>query len=207
MKRIALSLLLALSFVAPAQAGEAPQPQGEFHKHILKKTEAERRKSKPKEWWGKGVVVFSKTDIPRLGKVKEVEPTVETSFTSGDTFHARVYLPVNLGKVPGGYPPALIYRVYVDGKHARDTEAKGDARPEPAWSSWILDLPADLKGTFDAISPGKHDIRLEIWSSDEQKRVTVYTDKDSGKVVGAEKDSVNFGKFLAAGDFTYEKAE
>jgi hypothetical protein len=195
-----LTLLLVLSFSAKALAGEAAQPQGEFHKYIVKKTDEERRKTKSKEWWGKGVVVFSKTDIPRLGKTKEVEPTVQTSFKSGDAFYARIYLPKNVGTVP-----ALIYRVYVDGKHARDVESKGDTRPEAAWSSWVLDLPDHLKGAFDSMSEGKHDVRLEIWSSDEQKRLTIYTDKDSGKVVGAEKDSVNFGKFLAAGDFTYEK--
>jgi hypothetical protein len=202
---ILLFSMFVFALAASHVFGQA-QPQGEFHKYIIKKTEDERHKSKGKEWWGAGVICFSKTDIPRTGKISEVEPTLETNFKSGDVFFGRVYLTTNLGNLPGtGMPEEIEYRFYCEGKMIYHAGAKGDAMPESGWSSWALDLPSNFENAFEAIPDGKHVVRIEIWSSKEYEEVTEYKDEETNKTVGFTKENQNAGKFIAAGEFTFEK--
>jgi hypothetical protein len=207
MKKLFLVILsmFVCSLYSEKIAAQA-QPQGEFHKYIVKKTDDERHKTKSKEWWGAGVVCFSKTDIPRMGKKAEVEPTLETNFKSGDVFFGRVYLTTNLGNLPGtGMPEEIEYRFYCEGKMIYHAGAKGDALPDAEWSSWALDLPSNFEHGFDAIPEGKHVVRIEIWSGKEYEEVTEYKDEETNKTVGFTKENQNAGKFIASGEFTYEK--
>jgi hypothetical protein len=202
-------IFLFLLFICAVRGDEIfaqAQPQGEFHKYIVKKVDAERHKNKSKEWWGAGVICFSKSDIPRMGKTSEVEPTLESTFKSGDVFFGRVYLTTSLGDLPGtGMPEEIVYRFYCEGKMIYHAGAKGDAMPEASWSSWALDLPSNFEKGFEAIPEGKHVVRIEIWSSKEYEEVTEYKDEETDKTVGYTKENQNAGKFIASGEFTYEK--
>lgn len=182
-----------------------PQAQGEFHKHIVKKTDDERRTTKSKEWWGAGVIMFSKTDIPRTGTIKEVTPMLSKSFTADDKFVGRVYLPKSVNQMDGAAPEAITYRVYVDNaSRPFIVEAKGEAMPEGDWSSWLIDFPDNFQTAMNSIEGGKHNVRVEVWSSKEVETTTIYTDEND-KAVAYSKDNDNKGKFWAAGEFTLTK--
>ena len=183
----------------------AQQPQGEFHKYIVKKTDDERRKTKNQEWWGAGVIMFSKEDIPRMGTIKEVTPMLQNSFSDGDKFVGRVYGTKHLGGLEGGMPESILYRLIENGKAVYEIESKGEYMPESEWSSWLIDLPSDLEKGFDKLEPGKHDLRIEVWSSREVEVLTEWKDKASDKTVGFTKENENRGTFLASGTFTFEK--
>lgn len=197
---LAFSILLSSGTVCLAQ-----QPQGEFHKHIVKKTDDERRKTKGKEWWGAGVIMFSKQDIPRLGTIKEVQPMLSTSFSADDKFVGRVYLPKSVDQMDGAKPEAILYRIYID-KNARpfEVEAKGETMPEGEWSSWLIDFPENVQTAWNSIPEGKHTITVEVWSSKEVETTTIYTDEND-KAVAYSKDTDNKGKFWAHGTFEVTK--
>jgi hypothetical protein len=182
------------------------QEQGEFHKHIVKKTDDERRKSKGKEWWGAGVVVFSSDEIPRAGTISEIEPILKNEFNEGETFYGRIFLPWSVGEIQDGQAPeSFDYRMYVNGKLHYQAGVEGEYMPDPEWSSWYWILPEDLENGFNSLPSGKLNIRMEVWSSLEYKRETTYHDKDTGKAVFSETTNENAGKFCAAGDFIYNK--
>lgn len=198
---IALYILWALS----GQPVFSQQPHGEFHKFVLKKADDERRKTKSKEWWGTGVICFSSEEIPRLGTVAEVQPLLKTSFEEGDKFVGRVYAMTHLGGLPGGMPDEIEYRIIEKGKVLYRVGLKGEALPEAEWSSWLIDLPADLQKGFDDLGPGDHSLRIEVWSGREEEVLTEWKDKETDKTVGYTKDKENRGKFLASGELVYEK--
>jgi hypothetical protein len=190
--------LVAISLKSFAQ----PQPQGEFHKYIVKKTDDERKKTKSKEWWGAGVIVFSKTDIPRTGTIKEVTPMISNSFTIDDKFVGRVYLPRSVNQMDAAKPEVITYRLYIDNaSRPFIVEAKGDVMPEGDWSSWLIDFPDNFTTAMNSIEAGKHNVRVEVWSSKEVETTTIYTDEND-KAVAYSKDNDNKGKFWAAGEFT-----
>jgi hypothetical protein len=183
-----------------------PQEQGEFHKYIVKKTEEERRKTKGKEWWNAGVVVFSSEEIPRTGSIEEVEPTIESEFNDGDTFFGRIFLPVSIGELQNGQPPqSFDYRMYVNGKLHYKAGVEGEYMPESEWSSWYWILPEDLQKGFDSLGSGKNTIRLEVWSNLYYDQETTYVDKDSGKEMFSTTEEENAGKFCASGELIYHK--
>ncbi len=199
--------LLFLFILAINAAGfsQAPQVQGEYHKYIVKKTDDERKKNKSKEWWGAGVIMFSKQDLPREGKIKETEAMLQTKFTADDKFVGRVYLPRAVNKMDAKMPEALTYRVYVD--NAAQPFMVGVAKsvmPEGGWSSWLIDFPDNVQTAMNSITEGEHKVRIEIWSSREVETTTVYTDENN-KAVAYSKDNDNKGKFWASGDFTLTK--
>ncbi|MBN8217462.1 MAG: hypothetical protein J0L75_12525 [Spirochaetes bacterium] len=203
MKRLPFMLSLLLP-VGRLFAGD-PQPQGEFHQAIVKKTDEERRATKGKEWWGAGVICFAPGDqIPRLGKKAEVEAMLRTSFKRGENFTGRVYLPRHVGGMDEQEPVSLLYRMIVGGKMLYQVELKGDVKPDPEWSSWMIDLPADLQKGFDALASGTHSVRIEVWSSREAVKTTLWVD-ENGKPLGKTQESVNKGKFWASGEFNWTK--
>ncbi len=193
--------LLGTAITVQAQ----PQPQGEFHKHIVKKTDDERKTTKGKEWWGKGVIVFSRQDIPRLGTIKEVQPMLSKSFSHDEKFVGRVYLPKSVNQMDGAKPEAIIYRIYID-KNARpfEVEAKGETMPDGDWSSWLIDFPDNVETAWNSIPEGKHTITVEVWSSKEVETTTIYTDEND-KAVAYSKENDNKGKFWAHGTFEVTK--
>ena len=183
----------------------AQQPQGEFHKYIVKKTDDERRKSKGAEWWGAGVIVFSKDDIPRMGTTQEVMPMLQSEFSEGDKFVGRIYCQKHLGGLANGMPESILYRLIENGKAIYEIESKGEYLPEAEWSSWLIDLPSDMEKGFDKLESGKHQLRIEVWSSREVEVVTEWKDSETNKTVGFTKENENRGKFLASGDLIYVK--
>jgi hypothetical protein len=203
MKRHILSAFAALLIATVSFA--QPQAQGEYHKFIVKKTDDERKASKGKEWWGAGVIMFSKQDIPRTGTIKEVQPMLSNSFSIDDKFVGRVYLPKSVNQMDGAKPEAITYRIYID-KESRPyiTEAKGETMPDGDWSSWLIDFPDNVQTAFNNIPEGKHTIRVEVWSSKEIETTTIYTDEND-KAVAYSKDTDNKGKFWAAGSFDITK--
>jgi hypothetical protein len=201
-KKISLILLLCLAF---SNCFSQAQPQGEYHKYIVKKTDEERKKTKPKEWWGAGVIMFSKQDIPREGSIKEVEPMLSKTFKAGETFVGRVYLPRAVDQMDALAPEALSYRVYID--NASRPYLVGvakDVMPDGTWSSWLLDFPDNFQTAMNSISAGTHTVRVEVWSSKEVETTTVYLDEND-KAVAYDKETDNKGKFWAAGEFTITK--
>jgi hypothetical protein len=201
MKNIFLSLFLASAVTAYSQV----QPQGEYHKFIVKKTDDERRTTKSKEWWGAGVIMFSKQDIPREGKTAQVQAMLQSSFKASDKFVGRVYLPKSVGQMDAAPPEALTYRVYVDNaSRPYLVEVPKDHMPEKEWSSWLIDFPDNFETAMNSIEPGTHKIRVEVWSSREVEKTTVYTDEND-KAVAVTKENDNKGKFWAAGEFTLTK--
>lgn len=197
-----LIIMVALFCAWPAFA---QQPQGEFHKYIVKKTDDDRRKTKGAEWWGAGVIVFAKEDIPRMGTIKEVTPMQQSEFSEGDKFIGRVYCQKHLGGLDGGMPQSILYRLIENGKAVYEIESKGEYMPESEWSSWLIDLPADMEKGFDKLEAGRHQLRIEVWSSREVEEVTEWKDSETNKTVGFTKENKNRGKFLASGELTYVK--
>jgi len=206
MKKI-FFLFVTLVLISSASAQKVkPQPQGEFHKAIVKKTDEERRKTKGKEWWGAGVIIFSRREIPRLGTTKEVEPIMQNEFNTGEKFVGRVFLPTHLSGLEGGMPDRLYYKMISDSKQIGTiTESKGDKLPDAEWSSWMIDFPDDLKSGFESLPSGESKVRIEIWSSTQFDKVTIYKDKESGKTLGLAKEKDSGGKFIASGEFTFKK--
>ena len=202
-----MKALITTLFIAAFSANiySQAQPQGEYHKYIVKKTDDERKKTKSKEWWGAGVIMFSKQDIPREGKIKEVESMLETNFNDGDKFVGRVYLPRPVNKMDAVPPQSLIYRIYIDNASTPyQVGVRKDVMPEGGWSSWLLDFPDNFQTAMNSISEGSHKVRVEIWSSREVEVKTVYTD-ENGKPLAFSKDTDNKGKFWASGEFTITK--
>jgi hypothetical protein len=199
------SLLILLFTFAFSNAFSQAQPQGEYHKFIVKKTDDERKKTKPETWWGAGVIMFSKQDIPRAGTIKEVEPMLSKTFKADDKFVGRVYLPKSVDQMDAMAPEALTYRVYIDNA-ARPylVGVAKDVMPEGTWSSWLIDFPDNFQTAMNSITEGTHQVRVEVWSSKEVETTTVYTDEND-KAVAVSKDTDNKGKFWASGEFTLIK--
>lgn len=168
------TIFLVVAFWANQPILAQPQPQGEYH-HALMKNQKDAF----------GVIVFSKKEIPRLGKATEIEPLLAESFMSSDSFWARVFLPKHLGAIEGGMPKSLVYRLIVSGTLIFETEIKDEYLPVPEWSSWMLQLPNDLQKGFHLLPPGESAVSLEIWSGKSNKS--------------------NFDKPLAIGKFFYKK--
>jgi hypothetical protein len=161
MKR--LLLLTATLLVADLSFGQ-PQPQGEFHQHLFKKSHTERvQQGKSSEMIG--VVVFSTQEIPRLGTIKEIEPILGTEFRRYQCVWARCFLPKHLGALPGGMPNRIVYRMIVDGKQHYEKELTGEYLPLPEWSSWMIQLPDALQEGYDTLPPEPVQLRLEVWAS------------------------------------------
>ncbi|MCE3280770.1 MAG: hypothetical protein K0S44_2961 [Bacteroidetes bacterium] len=198
-------LLLFLSSFAVSNCFSQAQPQGEYHKHIVKKTDDERKATKSKEWWGAGVIMFSKQDIPRTGSIKETEAMLSNTFNADEKFVGRVYLPRAVNKMDAAPPEALTYRVYIEGI-ARPfvVGVAKDVMPEGDWSSWLLDFPDNFQTAMSAVPEGTHKVKIEVWSSKEVETTIVYTDEND-KAVAYSKDTDNKGKFWAAGEFTLVK--
>jgi hypothetical protein len=204
MKTKILSILIICCFVSFKGFSQA-QPQGEYHKHIVKTTDAERQKTKSKEWWGAGVIMFSKQDIPRTGTIKEVQPMISNTFNADDKFVGRVYLPRSVDAMDAAAPEALTYRVYIDdAKTPYLVGVAKDVMPEGSWSSWLIDFPDNFQTAMNSITEGTHKIRIEVWSSKEVETTTIYTDEND-KAVAYSKDTDNKGKFWASGEFTLIK--
>lgn len=190
---------------ATAAYSQAAQPQGEYHKYIVTKTDNERRKTKSKEWWGAGVLMFSKKDIPREGKIKETEAMLETNFNGDEKFVARVYLPRAVNKMDAKMPESLVYRVYIDdSSQPYQVGVAKKVMPEGGWSSWLIDFPDNVQTAMNSIIEGKHKVRFEIWSSREVEATTVYVDENN-KPIAYSKENDNKGKFWASGDFEITK--
>jgi hypothetical protein len=204
MKTKLLLLICILSFSVSNCFSQA-QPQGEYHKYIVKKTDDERQKTKPKEWWGAGVIMFSKQDIPRTGTIKEVEPMLSKTFKADDKFVGRVYIPRSVDQMDPVAPEALTYRVYIDNA-ARPylVGVAKDVMPDGTWSSWLLDFPENFQTAMSSITEGTHTVKVEVWSSKEVETTTLYMDEND-KAVAYSKDTDNKGKFWAAGEFTITK--
>ncbi len=158
-----LLLLTATLFVADLLFGQ-PQPQGEFHQHLFRKSHTEHlhRKKLPEII---GVVVFSSQEIPRLGTIKEIEPILGTEFRRYQTVWARFFLPKHLSALPGGTPKRMIYRMVVDGKLHYEKELTEEYLPMPEWSSWMIQLPDALQEGYDRLPPDPVRLRLEVWVS------------------------------------------
>ncbi len=202
MKKILLTLFLTVS---AAKIYSQAQPQGEYHKYIVLKTDADRKKNKTKEWWGAGVIMFSKQDIPRVGGTKETEAMLETNFKDGEKFVGRVYLPRAVSKMDVKMPEALIYRVYIDnGSQPYQVGVAKDVMPEAGWSSWMIDFPENVQTAMKSITEGQHKVRVEVWSSREVDVKKVYVDENN-KPIAFSKDTDNKGKFWASGEFTITK--
>lgn len=198
-----LSLLLVTLTIAGFS--QTPQPQGEYHKYIVKKTDDDRKKNKNKEWWGAGAIMFSKQDIPRTGKIKEVEAMLATEFSADEKFVGRVYLPRPVNKMDVKMPEGLIYRLYIDdAKQPYQVGVKKEVMPEGGWSSWLIDFPENVQTAMNSLTEGKHKVRVEIWSSREVQNNIVYVDENN-KPVAYSKETDNKGKFWAAGEFNITK--
>lgn len=205
MKKVSLFCMAFSLCVLCGSKVFSQQPQGEFHKYIVKKTDDEQRKTKGQEWWGAGVIVFSKEDIPRMGTTNEITPMLQNSFSDGDKFVGRVYCAKHLGGLEGGMPESILYRLIEKGKAVCEIESKGEYMPESEWSSWLIDLPSDLEKGFEQLESGTHDLRIEVWSSREVEVLTEWKDKETDKTVGFTKENENRGKYLASGTFTFKK--
>jgi hypothetical protein len=204
MKTKLFFLIFFCMFTAASCLSQA-QPQGEYHKFIVKKTDEERQKTKSQEWWGAGVIMFSKQDIPRTGSIAEVEPMLSKIFNDDDKFVGRVYLPKSVDQMDATPPEALTYRVYVDDASTPYLVGVAkDVMPDGTWSSWLLDFPDNFQTALRSITVGKHAVRIEIWSSKEVETTTLYTDENNNAVAYS-KDTDNKGKFWAAGEFTFIK--
>lgn len=200
-----LFILLLLTSFTTSNCFSQAQPQGEYHKHIVKKTDDERKATKSKEWWGAGVIMFSKQDIPRTGTIKETEAMLSSTFNADDKFVGRVYLPRSVDKMDAMVPEALTYRVYID--NASRPYLVGvakDIMPDLTWSSWLIDFPDNFQTAMNSVTEGTHKIRVEVWSSKEVETTTVYIDEND-KAVAYSKDTDNKGKFWASGEFTLIK--
>ncbi|MBC7696066.1 MAG: hypothetical protein H7141_11540 [Burkholderiales bacterium] len=197
MKKTILGILfLAISSFGFSQA----QPQGEFHKSILKKTEVERKKSKPQEWWNKGVIVFSKQEIKRLGTNAETKKNITSTFKDGDTIYGRAFMPKSIGQLERK-ASGIITRIYIDGKLSNfELLYSGETMLDNAWSSWSYIFPEDYPKMYDDLSEGEHIFKMEIWTDVPTEKTTTYVDEND-KAVGTTKEQINRGQFLGAGEF------
>ena len=199
MKNLLLSgLLLSAIWTVNAQ----PQPKGEFHKYIVKKTDDERRKTKNQEWWNKGVIVFAETDIPRLGSTKEVEAMLRTSFVPGQEFRGRVYLPQSIGEL-NPKPSMIFYHLFIDGKKA-DTKVvlTGSSLPDEEWSSWLIDFPEYFKDEWPKLASGSFLCRIECWAAYSEDETTVFVNEND-QILASHTEKKGKIKFLASGEFTW----
>jgi hypothetical protein len=159
-----LLLLTATLFVADFLSVQSlsaqPQPQGEFHQQLFKKSD-KRAKASPEV----GTVVFAAQEIPRLGTVKEIESILGSEFRRYQSVWARFFLPKHLGALPDGMPKRIIYRMIVEGKLHYEKELTGDYLPLPEWSSWMIQLPDALQEGYDRLPPEPVRLRLEVWTS------------------------------------------
>ncbi|MCD6019468.1 MAG: hypothetical protein K0S53_2589 [Bacteroidetes bacterium] len=195
-KTIAGLLFLAISNIAFSQA----QPQGEFHKSIIKKTEEIRKKTKPQEWWNKGVIVFSKQEIKRLGTVAETQKNITSTFKADDTFYGRAFMPKSIGQLERK-PSGIITRFYIDGKLSNfELLYSGENMLDDAWSSWSYIFPEDFPKMYDDLTTGEHTFKMEIWTDVPTEKTTTYVDEND-KTVGTTKEQINRGQFLGAGEF------
>lgn len=195
-KSIAVILFLVISSFVFSQA----QPQGEFHKSILKKTDDVRRKNKSEEWWNKGVIVFSKQDIKRQGTIVETEKNITSTFKDGDTFYGRAFIPKSIGQLERK-PSGIITRFYVDDKLSNfELLYSGENMLDDAWSSWSYIFPEDYPKMYDDLSAGEHIFKVEIWTDVPTEKTTTYVDEND-KAVGSTKEQINKGQFLGAGEF------
>lgn len=154
-----LLLLTVLLLVAKSLLAQ-PQPQGEFHQQLFKKSD-KRTKAFPEV----GVIVFASQEIPRLGTVKEIEPILGNEFRRYQSVWARFFLPKHLGALPDGMPKRIIYRMIVEGKLHYEKELTSDYLPLPEWSSWMIQLPDALQEGYDTLPPEPVHLRLEVWAS------------------------------------------
>ncbi|MFN3344170.1 MAG: hypothetical protein ACK4XY_08565 [Chloroherpetonaceae bacterium] len=154
-----LLLLTTLLLIAKSLLAQ-PQPQGEFHQQLFKKS-GKRAKASPEI----GVVVFAAQEIPRLGTVKEIEPMLGNEFRRYQSVWARFFLPKHLGALPDGMPKRIIYRMIVEGKLHYEKELTDDYLPLPEWSSWMIQLPDALQEGYDTLPPEPVRLRLEVWAS------------------------------------------
>ncbi len=154
-----LLLLTALLLIATSLLAQ-PQPQGEFHQQLFKKS-GKRAKVSPEV----GAVVFAAQEIPRLGTVKEIEPILGSEFRRYQSVWARFFLPKHLGALPDGMPKRIIYRMIVEGKLHYEKELTDDYLPLPEWSSWMIQLPDALQEGYDTLPPEPVHLRLEVWAS------------------------------------------
>lgn len=192
---IAFTQLVALAQV---------QPQGEYHKAILKKTNEIRKKTKPANWLNKGVIMFSKTEINRLVSAAAGEKQMATKFTEGETIYGRAFLTVNVGKLER-QATEIITRFTIDGKKGNAViNYTGENMIDANWSSWMYIFPEDATQIFEDLEPGDHVIKLEIWTTSMMTKTTTYVDQDDNKV-GKTKEDINMGQFIGAGEFIYTK--
>lgn len=199
-KIIAGTFLILMNYTSFAQA----QPQGEFHKHILKKTNEIRKTTKPENWLNKGVIVFSSQEIKRLGTIAETEKNISTKFNVGETFYGRAYMPISIGQLERK-PLAIITRFYLDGKmYNSEIIYKDDSMLDDAWSSWSYIFPEDMPKMADNLTPGEHIFKMEIWTDVPTEKTTTYVDEND-KAVGTKKEEINLGQFLGAGEFIIVK--
>jgi hypothetical protein len=203
MKSLLFSLLAIFSMLV---TNAQPQSKGEFHKHILKKTDDERRKTKNQEWWNKGVIVFSETDIPRLGTIKEVEPILLNSFEAGQKFTGRVYLTQSLGEYDPK-PSMIFYHLFINGKKAETKVVTiGENLPEDEWSSWLIDFPEYFESEWSEMESGKFLCRVECWAAYSEDETTVFVDEND-KILASHTEKKGKIKFLASGEFNYLNGE
>lgn len=199
-KIIAGAFLMLINCISFAQA----QPQGEFHKYILKKTNDIRKTTKPENWLNKGVIVFSSQEIKRLGTIAETEKNISKKFNAGETFYGRAYMPISIGQLERK-PLAIITRFYLDGKmYNSEIIYKGDNMLDDAWSSWSYVFPEDMPKMADDLTPGEHIFKMEIWTDVPTEKTTTYVDEND-KAVGTKKEEINLGQFLGAGEFIIVK--
>lgn len=199
-KLISSTVLIFTSCLILAQA----QPQGEFHKYILKKTNEIRKTTKPESWLNKGVVVFSSQEIKRLSTVAETEKNLSAKFKAGETFYGRAYLPVNIGKLERK-AEGIITRFYLDGKlYKTSIIYSGENMLDDSWSSWSYIFPEDMPQLYDDLETGEHVFKMEIWSDVPTEKTTTYVDEND-KAVGTKKEEINLGQFLGAGEFVIVK--
>jgi hypothetical protein len=200
-----ITLIIALIMAGLSLAAQ-PQPKGEYHTYILKKTDAERRKTKNQEWWNKGVIMFAKQDIVRLGKIKEVEPLLQSEFTPNDKFVGRVYLWNSIGEMDPK-PSMIFYHLFIDGKKAETKVVTKEGNlPDKEWSSWMIDFPEYFEAEWPAIAPGKHLCRVECWAAYSVDETTVFVD-DNDKILASHTEKKGKIKFLASGEFTWLNGE
>ncbi|MDP2387346.1 MAG: hypothetical protein Q8M29_13300 [Bacteroidota bacterium] len=197
-KILTIALIIVVSDILVAQ----PQAQGEYHKYILKKTDLERKKTKTVEWWNKGVIMFAKEDINRVGKTKEVEAMLTDTFSYNEKFVGRVYNWKSIGQM-SPKPVSVWYTLLVDGKKVKTRVILNQENlPDDTWSSWLIDFPDYFDGEWDAMEQGTHKCRIECWVSFTVDETTIYKDND-GNTIGAITEEKGRTKFIAAGDFVY----
>lgn len=194
--------LIIVLIMAGLSLAAQPQAKGEFHKHILKKTDDERRKTKNQEWWNKGVIMFAKQDIPRLGGIKEVQAMLSNEFSPDEKFTGRVYLWNSIGEM-NPKPSMIFYHLFIDGKKAETKVVTKEGNlPDNEWSSWILDFPEYFEAEWPNIPAGKHLCRVECWAAYSVDETTVFVD-DNDKIMASHTEKKGKIKFLASGEFNW----